>query len=34
MGRRLGRAGGAHAMVLDLTGQAGELVRRSIRGPI
>ena len=31
MGRRIGRTGGARAMVLDLTGQAGELVRRSIR---
>jgi IS5 family transposase len=31
MGRRIGRTGGARATVLDLTGQAGELVRRSIR---
>jgi IS5 family transposase len=31
MGRRIARTGGARAMVLELTGQAGELVRRSIR---
>src|SRR5205823_2111557 len=30
-GRRVGRAGGAHAKVLELTGQTGELVARSIR---
>jgi IS5 family transposase len=31
VGRRLGRAGGARAKVLDLTGQTGQLVRRSLR---
>jgi IS5 family transposase len=31
IGRRLGRTGGARAKVLELTGQTGELVRRSIR---
>lgn len=31
VGRRVGRRGGARAMVLALTGQTGELVRRSIR---
>lgn len=31
MGRRVGRTGGARAAVLELTGQTGELVRRSIR---
>jgi len=31
VGRRLGRAGGARAKVLDLTGQTGQLVRRSVR---
>jgi IS5 family transposase len=31
VGRRLGQTGGARAKVLDLTGQTGELVRRSIR---
>jgi transposase, IS5 family len=31
VGRRLGRTGGARAKVLELTGQTGELVARSIR---
>jgi IS5 family transposase len=31
VGRRIGQTGGARALVLELTGQAGELVRRSIR---
>ena len=31
MGRRSGRTGGARAMVLDLTGEVGKLVRRSVR---
>jgi IS5 family transposase len=31
VGRRLGRAGGARAKVLELTGQSGQLVRRSVR---
>jgi IS5 family transposase len=31
VGRRLGRTGGARAMVLELTGQSARLVRRSIR---
>jgi IS5 family transposase len=31
VGRRLGRVGGARAKVLDLTGQTGQLVRRSVR---
>jgi IS5 family transposase len=31
VGRRLGRAGGARAKVLELTGQTGELLARSIR---
>jgi transposase, IS5 family len=31
MGRRIARTGGARALVLELTDQAGELVRRSIR---
>jgi IS5 family transposase len=31
VGRRLGQAGGARALVLELTGESGELVGRSIR---
>jgi IS5 family transposase len=31
VGRRLGQTGGARAKVLELTGQTGDLVRRSIR---
>jgi IS5 family transposase len=31
VGRRLGQTGGARAKVLELTGQTGELVRRSVR---
>lgn len=31
VGRRLGQTGGARAKVLELTGQTGQLVRRSIR---